>query len=254
MVRRCAVAFTGLAAVLAFVLFGTGFAFAEDKAPKNPKIEVSPPSFDFGTVDEGATPKAVFLLKNSGSADLIIYDAKPSCGCTVAKISNKNIAPGETATVEAVYNSHNASGPQHKSVTVMSNDPANPSVVLSITGTVKAPPAPEIALSEYLVQSLELPKGGNIKRDIKITNVGQLDLTINEVQTSPGIKAALDKCTAEPGKTSKLDLLLKPGETRVMEITIMPRTTAGNFVESAYVHSNAKRMPLATFTAQGTAH
>ena len=38
---------------------------------------------DFGTIQEGETVETTFTFTNSGKSDLIIVDARGSCGCTV---------------------------------------------------------------------------------------------------------------------------------------------------------------------------
>ena len=38
---------------------------------------------DFGTIQEGETVETIFTFTNSGKSDLIIVDARGSCGCTV---------------------------------------------------------------------------------------------------------------------------------------------------------------------------
>ena len=42
-------------------------------------------SHDFGTIKEGETVETEFTFTNTGKSDLIIVDARGSCGCTVPK-------------------------------------------------------------------------------------------------------------------------------------------------------------------------
>jgi len=54
-------------------------------------------SHDFGTITEGDKVTTTFGFTNTGDADLIIVDARGSCGCTVPQYpKNTPIAPGET--------------------------------------------------------------------------------------------------------------------------------------------------------------
>ena len=39
--------------------------------------------YDFGTILEGDVVETSFVITNTGKSDLIISDAKASCGCTV---------------------------------------------------------------------------------------------------------------------------------------------------------------------------
>lgn len=63
-----------------------------------------------------------FTFTNTGDKPLIINDAMPSCGCTVANFTKQPVAPGETGTVEAKFNAEYQQ-PAHfkKTITVISN-------------------------------------------------------------------------------------------------------------------------------------
>ena len=55
---------------------------------------------DFGTIEEGETVQTTFTFTNTGQADLIIVDARGSCGCTVPNYpKNTPIAPGATGEI-----------------------------------------------------------------------------------------------------------------------------------------------------------
>jgi hypothetical protein len=240
------------AGIFCSILFlGVGSALPEVAAVKQPKVEINPSSYDFGTVNEGDKATAVFNIKNTGDADLIIYDAKPSCGCTVAKLSSKDVKPGETATLEAVYNSINASGQVHKNIAVSTNDPKSQMVNLPITGTVKALPSPDIMLSSFNVTNLQLSAGGKETRSIKISNTGVMELVISEVSTTPGITVTIDGQIIKEAQTVKMTLALKPGETKVMDVTVTPKGGNGGFQEFVTIRSNSKHRPVVTFVAQG---
>ena len=58
-----------------------------------PKIEVVPETKDAGVVAKGHVIETTFVVKNNGGSDLIITDARPGCGCTVASF-DKVIKPG----------------------------------------------------------------------------------------------------------------------------------------------------------------
>jgi uncharacterized cupredoxin-like copper-binding protein len=80
---------------------------------------------DFGTIVSGTPQETVFKFTNTGSAPLIITDAKSSCGCTVPEYpKNSPIAPGETGEMVVKFN---GSGQNQiiKTVTVTANTQMN---------------------------------------------------------------------------------------------------------------------------------
>lgn len=98
-------------------------------------IEFAKDLYNFGTIKEGEKVKYSFSFTNSGTGDLIIGDAKGSCGCTVPKYPTQPIEPGKGGSIDVEFNSAGKSGHQRKTVSVITN--ANPSTrVLVIEGEV----------------------------------------------------------------------------------------------------------------------
>lgn len=88
---------------------------------------------DFGQIQfSGDTLVAQFWFKNRGTSDLEIYDAKGSCGCTIADYP-KNIPVGTGGSITVKYYNTNP-GLINKSVTVTTNDQNNSVIVLQIKG------------------------------------------------------------------------------------------------------------------------
>ena len=85
---------------------------AESKAKPvaAPKIEVIPETKDAGTVAKGQVIETTFLVKNNGGSDLVISDARPGCGCTVASF-DKLIKPGAEGKVMTSVDTKSFSGP-----------------------------------------------------------------------------------------------------------------------------------------------
>ncbi len=77
--------------------------------------------FDFGTIKEGDKVEHIFSFTNTGKADLVIADAKGSCGCTVPQFKKEPIKPGETSTMTVTFDSSGKPGKQQKSVTITAN-------------------------------------------------------------------------------------------------------------------------------------
>lgn len=76
---------------------------------------------DFGDLIQGEKATYTFKFKNIGTADLVIYDAYSSCGCTVPNYSKEPISPGETGKIEVLFNSEGKRGVQYKTVVLKLN-------------------------------------------------------------------------------------------------------------------------------------
>ena len=101
-----------------------------------PKIDVIPETRDAGTVAKGQVIDATFVIKNTGGSDLIITDARPGCGCTVASF-DKVIKAGDEGKVVSHVDTKTFSGPIAKSIMLVSNDPDRPQINLFIKAIVK---------------------------------------------------------------------------------------------------------------------
>ena len=79
-------------------------------------------SHDFGTIKEGETVETEFTFTNTGKSDLIIVDARGSCGCTVPKYpKNTPIAPGDGGVIAVRFDSSGKPNLQQKTVTISAN-------------------------------------------------------------------------------------------------------------------------------------
>ena len=109
-----------------------------DAQGPQPKLVVEKDKIDLGEVKEGETVDAVFVLENKGDADLKIENVRTSCGCTTVKLTDqeKIIAPGGKQKVTARFNTKGRPGKQSKTVTVVSNDPEQANLKLTLTADV----------------------------------------------------------------------------------------------------------------------
>ena len=106
-----------------------------------PKIEVIEDVYNFGTLrqDEVKSVSHTFTFKSAGTADLVLTQIRPSCGCTSAVSSATQFAPGTEGTLTAVLNPKGKFGKTSISVRVATNDPANQQKVFRIEGNVLSP-------------------------------------------------------------------------------------------------------------------
>lgn len=95
---------------------------------------------DFGTIVQGEKVAYSFKFTNTGEGDLIITDAKGSCGCTVPEWPKEPVPPGGEGKIDVVFNSDGKSGQQNKKVTITANTVPN-KTVLAINGVVEVPVA-----------------------------------------------------------------------------------------------------------------
>lgn len=90
------------------------------EAGKFPVITFEESVYDFGTIEQGAPQEHVFKFTNTGETDLIIVDAKSSCGCTVPEYPKTPVAPGESGELLVKFNG-SGKNQVSKTVTITAN-------------------------------------------------------------------------------------------------------------------------------------
>ncbi|MDG1063158.1 MAG: DUF1573 domain-containing protein [Flavobacteriaceae bacterium] len=92
----------------------------DTQAQKFPVMAFEESSFDFGTINQGEPQEHVFRFTNNGEADLVIVDAKSSCGCTVPQYPKTPVAPGESGELLVKFNG-SGKNQVSKTVTITAN-------------------------------------------------------------------------------------------------------------------------------------
>ncbi|PHK22397.1 hypothetical protein VF12_38325 [Nostoc linckia z15] len=94
---------------------------AHAEAGKMPVIKFETIDHDFGTIAEGQKVEYTYKFTNTGTGDLVINNAKASCGCTVPDYTKTPVGPGESGEVKVVFDSSGKGGMQQKTVTITAN-------------------------------------------------------------------------------------------------------------------------------------
>lgn len=94
---------------------------------------------DWGLVSDQDLLRATIKFKNTGTQNLIISETKPSCGCVrpTLKDNKKSYAPGEEGVLEIGFEPMNKQGETKYTITIRSNDSANPTQVVDVKCDVK---------------------------------------------------------------------------------------------------------------------
>ncbi|MEW5767101.1 MAG: DUF1573 domain-containing protein [bacterium] len=234
---------------LSATIFSTIFvalSYAQETTPVTPalpppQITFPESSHDFGSIEEGDMPTYNFVVKNTGGSQLVLERVQTSCGCTAALPQEREVAPGDTTTINVSFNSQNRAGQSvHKTVTVYSNDPEQPQATLTITGSVAhRGPRLQIIPSSWDVGVLG-PDSVKIKH-LTLKNEGGRDLIISKIEG--GIN-----CTAA---TDTLTITIPPGNTDRLEMTCQPKIAKGIINEKITVESNDPKSPQSDISISG---
>ena len=228
---------TNLMAVLFFAGFTAQAALAQDPAPAAaedppaplaPKIVCDEPVFDFGERNNTEFVEHDYPIRNAGTLSLEIRNVRASCGCTAVKPSQDVVPPGGEASIRARLDLRGRNGFQQKTITVESNDPETPNLVLQLKGA---------AVQVLRVEPSSLffgrigPDGVRSRTFDVISGRGPIQI-VSYRTDNPGLQ--LTPVAAEPGAD---------GTRHRFELALDPALPEGNISGSAFVKTDLADQP-----------
>jgi hypothetical protein len=178
-----------------------------------------------------------FKYQNKGDKTVAIKSVTTSCGCTAAS-AKQSAEPGEKGEVTATFNIGDRNGTQQKGITVTTDDPAHPTMALTLK--VVIPQVLDLQPAFVMWQAGEAAKPKTIiaklGKDISVKN---LDVTSSTpdftAKVEPGSSANEFKIEVQPKQTEKSvasTLTIKPalpdGKSKIFYATarVMPQMPA----------------------------
>jgi len=223
----------------ALLLFVPAVCLAQAQAPAPaapaPHISFDAMNFDFGKIGGDAKVSHRFKVSNTGQAPLNITRLNPSCGCTSTVLGKWTLAPDESSEVEVTFNPAGFRGVSRKSIQVVSDDPAQPTVTL----TFEAEVVREIMPSTDSVFFQDLIRTAPRKASVKLTSGTPNPVKLIEVK-APGAPW-LAMATRQDGNDAWVDITLDGGK-------VPPGRTVG--ADSVFVRTTNPKVPTIAITVQ----
>jgi len=158
-----------------------------------PDINLNPAALSFGSVVVTNSSILSTQIENLGSADLVVSTIAPAPGTSTEFTFTD---PGLPLTVPAggsqslfVTYEPTDTGADTGSLVLTSNDPDEPAVSLSITGTGDPLPTPDINLNPASLTIGSVLIGDSLSQNFVIQNLGTAALIINSIAPAGGTSA-----------------------------------------------------------------
>jgi hypothetical protein len=107
-----------------------------EKLKLAPKAYLINTNYDFKFVKKGEAVKTVFNIKNKGKTQLLIRKVDKTCECITVNYPEK-IRFDRDSPIGISMDTHGLKGNIHETVTIITNDPENPRIVLHLMGIVE---------------------------------------------------------------------------------------------------------------------
>jgi hypothetical protein len=202
----------GVVAVFCAILAGILPPAARQKGPS---IEFESPTRALNQVFEGETIEQSFKFTNNGDAQLEILGVEPSCGCTSAMPAPSKVAPGRSGQINIEIKTENTTALSRtleetvsltRTVTVRTNDPKQPQVILSMSFTV----APEFVVSEPSVFFGSSPRGREVTRELTVSIAQDRPVKLlGAASNDANVAVRLDPVAGKGDKQYKLIMVQK---------------------------------------------
>jgi len=189
-----------------------------------PQLKFVEDTYDFGRIKQNDIVQHTFEFYNAGGDTLKIFDISASCGCSVGTLKKKEYAAGERGYLDVRFDSHGKFGNQVQRIYLRTNEPDNPTKVITIKAQVyiDTTGSPKIFFDKMFHNFGKIEEGKIYETSFAFTNTGQGVLEIVDIHSSCGCTAAIPK-----------KRILKPGE--VSEVRVEFNSTNYNGLVTKYV-------------------
>lgn len=185
-------------------------------------------NFSFGTVDQNETVEHMFEFKNSCDHVIHIDAVRPSCGCTAAVVTSKDIPPDSVAKVNVKFTPPRmTSGKVTKTVSVYIQGDSRPHTVIRFTAEVKS----DLMLNPRSISLRGAIVGTQMSERVTIKNMTEKTVSIPKPMISmysyadtssagnrPAVAIPLNNVSVSPETFT-----LAPGASQVVTIMLTPQ-------------------------------
>lgn len=204
--------------------FGCRQQSAPDQPIDTPRVELAERIRDLGVVPQGKKVVERFRVVNRGQGELAVSVTGSGCACTGAVVNKPTAAAGEAVLIELTWDTSLKEGPSAEEVTIASNDPQAPEIVLGFKAVVE----PEMVLSERFLSFDGASAATAVRRTLVIRSTSTSSAVVRAVSISGG---GFEAAVRAGG----------PGES-VVEVVTMP-TAESRRVANLIIHTTSQHRP-----------
>lgn len=186
----------------------------------SPKIKFDNIKIDLGAIKEAdGLAKFQYIYKNIGNDTLRIKTIKAGCSCTKIAWSAGKLAFNESGSIEGFFDPSNLKGTIHRNITVVSNDPERPVVVLILKAIVIPKKKDKYEKYVYKNGNLRTNKAGFYFGEISekettnnqtlvVFNDSDKEIELKRIEPLPYAEFFFSKTKIQPNKTETINCVL----------------------------------------------
>lgn len=223
---------------------GTSQGSAHDPPPV---AYVENDTYDFGNMEVESSLEHTFTIVNRGGSDLTLRRGDTTCKCTMSKLNEERIAPGESAEINLEWKAETTGPRFRQTAKIHTNDPQQEVVTLTIEGDIRhslqAYPHAEVVfatLHPHVADSQDVDLYAPLLEDLEVTGY-----EFSRPELSEYIQISHDPLPAD-------DVDLDKGKSAVrIAVTVMPEMKLGNFRTILTLQTNHPQRPTYDLELRG---
>lgn len=200
-----------------------------------PRLELNETTHHAGRVRQGDPVNHAFVFRNRGERDLRISRVRASCDCT-ATGPRDAVEPDATGEIPVSFDTTAQFGSVARTVTVFSNDPSAPAVLLKLTADIEF----DVAASPTQIYVGRVHPGDEVRVLGRVALAGNTEVVRIE---SPGAVADA-RLVGAPTDAGAW-------EERRLQVRIREQAPPGAFSEVVTIHTTSARTPVLTVPIVG---
>lgn len=185
--------------ILAALVFGTLPCLTSTASAGDWRDETFPvKKHDFGVVAVAAKTEFRFPVVNKFQNSIHIRTIRASCGCTTPIVENEYIAPGQTGTILARFNTGKFKGQKGATLTVIIDQPFYSEVRLRVDGYIRK----DIVFAPGSLEFGKVNQGDPATKATKLMYAGRPDWKVVDVKSNhPWLQPSFEQVLQQGGRT-----------------------------------------------------
>ncbi len=194
-----------------------------------PAMSVDNPMYEVSMQAVGTAVRHIFTVTNTGDQTLKITNVQPSCLCITATPTSALVAPGKSVAISVSVDTTGFAEVVVRTVTVESNDPANPKLLLVIsvtsTGETQAK-VPTVSVSDFHKRFYVLVDVRTLEEFASGHLLGAVNIPLSDLQENlgrwtrrlPRDVPIILQCRSGVRSAQAAQILLRAGFTNVLNL------------------------------------
>ena len=221
---------------------------ASEYDPSRPRVVVeNGEDHDFGVMEFEDTLQHTFFIRNLTDSPLTLRIVEKTCKCTIGKLPDQAIPPGELGEVELQWTAKQFESQFRQSATLETSDPVRSVITLSVHGRILRLVA---AYPADLVFS-DVPYGETREEVVKVASFNSADFAVEGTAWLDDTLAPHMDVDIVPGTAGDLTGNPPPLAVVLCRVRLKPTMPLGTFRQRLILRTNEPRSPKVEIPISG---